>query len=93
MPWIAFAAISMALIVIGVAWGVVKRKRKGADWIIANNVSGAEGDSVMGGDLNQVHIVTASGVESLPEMPKEDVARELVLRAAEALHPVEDDHD
>ena len=70
-----------------------KRKRKGADWIIANNVSGAEGDSVMGGDLNQVHIVTASGVESLPEMPKEDVARELVLRAAEALQPVEDDHD
>ena len=53
-----------------------KRKRKGADWIIANNVSGAEGDSVMGGDLNQVHIVTSNGVESLPEMPKEDVARQ-----------------
>ena len=70
-----------------------KRKRKGADWIIANNVSGTEGDSVMGGDLNQVHIVTSGGVESLPEMPKEDVARELVRRAAEALTPVEDDHD
>ena len=70
-----------------------KRKRKGADWIIANNVSGAEGDSVMGGDLNQVHIVTSNGVESLPEMPKEDVARELVRRAAAALFPVEDDAD
>lgn len=70
-----------------------KRKRKGADWIIANNVSGAEGDSVMGGDLNQVHIVTSNGVESLPEMPKEDVARELVRRAAAALFPVGDDAD
>lgn len=70
-----------------------KRKRKGADWIIANNVSGAEGDSVMGGDLNQVHIVTSNGVESLPEMPKDDVARELVRRAAAALFPVEDDAD
>ena len=70
-----------------------KRKRKGADWIIANNVSGAEGDSVMGGDLNQVHIVTSNGVESLPEMPKEDVARELVRRAAAVLSPIEDDAD
>lgn len=62
-----------------------KRKRKGADWIVANNVSGAEGESVMGGDLNQVHVVTSGGVESLPEMAKEDVARELVARAADAL--------
>ena len=66
-----------------------KRKRKGADWIIANNVSGAVGDSVMGGDLNQVHIVSAAGVESLPEMPKDDVARELVERAANALAEME----
>ena len=70
-----------------------KRKRKGADWIIANNVAEVAGESVMGGDLNQVHIVSSNGVESLPEMPKEDVARELVRRAAEALNPVEDDDD
>jgi phosphopantothenoylcysteine decarboxylase/phosphopantothenate--cysteine ligase len=70
-----------------------KRKRKGADWIIANNVSSAEGDGVMGGDLNQVHIVTSAGIESLPEMPKEDVARELVARAATALQAVEEAHD
>ncbi len=70
-----------------------KRKRKGADWIIANNVSSAEGDGVMGGDLNQVHIVTSAGIESLPEMPKEDVARELVARAAAALQPTEEEHD
>lgn len=53
-----------------------KRKRKGADWIIANDVSG----DVMGGSLNAVHIVSDGDVESLPEMPKEDVARVLVER-------------
>jgi len=58
-----------------------KRKRKGVDWIIANDVSG----DVMGGAANTVHIVTASGVEDLPEMPKEDVARALVERMADAL--------
>ena len=71
-----------------------KRKRKGADWIVANNVAGSIGESVMGGDLNQVHIVTSGGVESLAEMPKEEVARELVRRAAEALvEPEEDPRD
>jgi phosphopantothenoylcysteine decarboxylase/phosphopantothenate--cysteine ligase len=58
-----------------------KRVRKGADWIIANDVSG----DVMGGDANAVHIVTAEDVISLPEMPKEDVARILVERFTDAL--------
>ena len=58
-----------------------KRKRKGADWIIANDVSG----DVMGGDDNIVHIVTDKGVDSLPEMPKSAVARALVERIANAL--------
>ena len=70
-----------------------KRKRKGADWIIANNVAFTEGESVMGGDINKVHIVTSKGVEELEEMPKEDVARELVRRAAEALVAPADDGD
>ncbi len=58
-----------------------KRKRKGADWIVANNVSG----DVMGGSANTVHIVTAKGTENLPTMPKDDVARILVERIADAL--------
>jgi len=62
-----------------------KRKRKGADWIIANDVSGAPGDSVMGGDANLVHIVTAKTVEELPEMAKGAVAQALVERIADAL--------
>jgi phosphopantothenoylcysteine decarboxylase/phosphopantothenate--cysteine ligase len=39
----------------------------------------------MGGDANTVHIVTGKDVVSLPEMPKEDVARILVERFADAL--------
>jgi len=58
-----------------------KRKRKGADWIIANDVSG----DVMGGSANTVHIVTSAGIEDLPEMPKEDVGRAIVERIARAL--------
>ncbi|MES2256133.1 MAG: bifunctional phosphopantothenoylcysteine decarboxylase/phosphopantothenate--cysteine ligase CoaBC [Pseudomonadota bacterium] len=53
---------------------VAKRARKGADWIIANDVSG----NVMGGDRNQVHLITATTQESWPEMAKAEVARRLV---------------
>ncbi|KPF62753.1 bifunctional phosphopantothenoylcysteine decarboxylase/phosphopantothenate synthase [Porphyrobacter sp. AAP60] len=55
-----------------------KRKRKVADWIIANDVSG----DVMGGDMNRVHIVSAEGVETLDEMPKSAVAMALAERIA-----------
>jgi phosphopantothenoylcysteine decarboxylase/phosphopantothenate--cysteine ligase len=58
-----------------------KRSRKGADWIVANDVSG----DVMGGAANAVHIVTADGVESLPEMPKDQVAEALIERIVNAL--------
>ncbi|WP_374414741.1 bifunctional phosphopantothenoylcysteine decarboxylase/phosphopantothenate synthase [Novosphingobium colocasiae] len=57
-----------------------KRQRKGADWIVANDVSG----DVMGGANNTVHIVRRDDVVSLPEMPKDDVARALVERFADA---------
>lgn len=63
----------------------IKRKRKGVDWIVANDVSGPVGQSVMGGADNQIHIVTSEGVETLEEMPKQEVARLLVARIAEAL--------
>jgi len=39
----------------------------------------------MGGARNRVHLVTADGVEDWPEASKEDVARHLVARIAEAL--------
>ena len=57
-----------------------KRKSKSADWIVANDVSPATG--IMGGDRNTVHIVSASGVESWPDLDKGDVARRLMDRVA-----------
>ena len=64
-----------------VANAVAKRARKGCDWIVANDVSG----DVMGGADNQVHLVTAAGVDSWPPAPKADVARRLAERIADAL--------
>jgi phosphopantothenoylcysteine decarboxylase/phosphopantothenate--cysteine ligase len=64
-----------------------KRRRKGADWIIANDVSGGPGKGVMGGEVNAVHIVSEAGVESLPEMAKHLVAEAIVARIATALGP------
>ncbi len=60
-----------------------KRKAKGADWIVANDVS--PGTGTMGGDRNRVHLITEKGVESWPEMSKAEVAEGLVVRAAEHL--------
>jgi len=58
-----------------------KRVRKGCDWIVANDVSG----DVMGGQDNQVHLVTADGVENWEKAPKSEVARRLTQRIAAAL--------
>ena len=60
---------------------VAKRGKKGCDWIVANDVSG----DVMGGAENAVHLVTETGVEDWPRMAKEEVARRLAARIAEAL--------
>ncbi|MGB3719157.1 MAG: bifunctional phosphopantothenoylcysteine decarboxylase/phosphopantothenate--cysteine ligase CoaBC [Hyphomicrobiaceae bacterium] len=62
---------------------IKKRRAKGCDWIVANDVS-AEGGA-MGGDRNTVHLITAQGTESWPPMAKIEVARRLVERAAEHL--------
>jgi phosphopantothenoylcysteine decarboxylase/phosphopantothenate--cysteine ligase len=61
-----------------------KLKRKGCDWIVANDVSPASG--VMGGDRNTVHLVTTEGVESWPSQSKDEVARHLIARIATALN-------
>ncbi|TBX28745.1 bifunctional phosphopantothenoylcysteine decarboxylase/phosphopantothenate--cysteine ligase CoaBC [Nioella sediminis] len=60
-----------------------KRARKGCDWIVANDVSPATG--IMGGSENKVAIVTAVGVEDWPRLSKEETARRLAVRIAEAL--------
>jgi len=58
-----------------------KRERKQCDWIVANDVSG----DVMGGETNQVHLITAEGVEDWPSASKRDVATRLAERIADAL--------
>ena len=60
---------------------IAKRARKGADWIIANDVSG----DVMGGDRNRVHLISAAGVEDWPEMSKTEVGLRLAARIASQL--------
>jgi phosphopantothenoylcysteine decarboxylase/phosphopantothenate--cysteine ligase len=60
---------------------VAKRQTKRADWIVANDVSG----DVMGGHRNRVHLVTNDEIENWPETSKEEVARRLIARIAEAL--------
>lgn len=58
-----------------------KLEKKGADWIVANDVSG----DVMGGDRNRVRILSRSGIEEWPEMSKEQVAEKLAEKIAAAL--------
>ncbi len=60
-----------------------KLKTKGADWIVANDVSPETG--IMGGDRNTVHIVTRSGVDTWPDMDKTRVAEQLMAEAAREL--------
>ncbi len=66
-----------------VANAEAKLKKKGCDWILANDVSPETG--IMGGDANTIHLVTADGVESWPPQSKDDVARALIERIAAAL--------
>ena len=60
-----------------------KLARKGCDWILANDVSADTG--VMGGDMNTVHLITKTAVESWPSQSKDAVAAALVARIAQAL--------
>lgn len=60
-----------------------KRRRKNADWIVANDVR--PGTGIIGGTENEVHLVTAEGVENWPRLGKEEVARRMAAQIAEAL--------
>jgi phosphopantothenoylcysteine decarboxylase / phosphopantothenate---cysteine ligase len=63
-----------------------KLKRKGCDWIVANDVSPATG--TFGGDRNTVHLLRREGseisVDDWPVMTKDEVAVALVAQVAEA---------
>ncbi len=82
---IGFAAETNDLI----ANATAKLARKGADMIVANDVStftgigGAQG--VMGGDRNRVRIVSHDGVDEWPEMTKQETADRIATLVAERL--------
>lgn len=58
-----------------------KLEKKGADWIVANDVSG----DVMGGDRNRVRMLSQAGIEEWPEMSKDEVAEKLAEKIAASL--------
>ena len=66
-----------------IANATAKRKRKGCDWIVANDVSPATG--IMGGPENDVTLITADGTEDWPRMGKDAVAARLAQKVADAL--------
>jgi phosphopantothenoylcysteine decarboxylase/phosphopantothenate--cysteine ligase len=66
-----------------VANATEKRRRKGCDWILANDVSPATG--VFGGERNTIHLVDGDTVEDWPAMTKQEVATRLAERVAAAL--------
>lgn len=84
---IGFAAETQNLIDHGSA----KLKKKGADYIVANDVSFDTGiggpGGVMGGDRNLVTLLSANNQEKWPEMTKDEVAERLVNTTIAALEP------
>ncbi|WP_380057870.1 bifunctional phosphopantothenoylcysteine decarboxylase/phosphopantothenate--cysteine ligase CoaBC [Falsihalocynthiibacter sp. SS001] len=60
-----------------------KRKRKGCDWIVANDVSPETG--IMGGDENAVVLISDRGAETWPRMGKTEVAARLAQNIASAI--------
>ncbi|MDI9409661.1 MAG: bifunctional phosphopantothenoylcysteine decarboxylase/phosphopantothenate--cysteine ligase CoaBC [Candidatus Pacebacteria bacterium] len=78
---IGFAAESESLI----ANAKIKLAAKGCDWIIANDI--AANGAVFGSDYNQVAIITAAGVESLPQMTKLEVANHITQRIISHFNP------
>jgi phosphopantothenoylcysteine decarboxylase/phosphopantothenate--cysteine ligase len=63
-----------------VALATEKRRRKGCDWILANDV--APGTGTFGGDANTIHLIDDTGVEPWPTLTKQAVAERLADRIA-----------
>ena len=66
-----------------IANATAKRKRKGCDWILANDVSPSTG--IMGGSQNDVTLIMENGSEDWPRMSKDAVAVKLAVKLVEAL--------
>lgn len=62
---------------------MAKHKRKGCDWIVANDVSPETG--IMGGSENAVTIISDDGAEVWPRLTKDQVAAKIAAKIAEAM--------
>lgn len=86
---IGFAAETQNLI----EHGASKLKRKGADYIVANDVSPDTGiggkTGVMGGDRNRVTLISKKKNDAWPEMTKQQVARKLAQLVVKQLATME----
>lgn len=60
-----------------------KFKKKGCDWIIANDVSATTG--YMGGDENKICLISTKQTEDWPLMSKKSVAKKLAAKICTAL--------
>jgi phosphopantothenoylcysteine decarboxylase/phosphopantothenate--cysteine ligase len=63
---------------------VEKRRRKGCDWLLANDVSPASG--TFGGDDNRLFLIREGGVDDWPKMSKVDAATRLAQTIADHFH-------
>ena len=62
---------------------ILKRKRKGCDWILMNDVSPETG--IMGGNENDITLISDKGIEDWPRMSKRSVAKLLVEKIVDEL--------
>ncbi|WP_155043655.1 bifunctional phosphopantothenoylcysteine decarboxylase/phosphopantothenate synthase [Paracoccus shanxieyensis] len=91
LAWIGHLTQDRPALVVGFAaetndvvpHATAKRLRKGADWIVANDVSPATG--IMGGSENAVTLISDAGADAWPRMGKDQVARRLADRIADTL--------
>ncbi|MDB6177496.1 bifunctional phosphopantothenoylcysteine decarboxylase/phosphopantothenate--cysteine ligase CoaBC [Paracoccus sp. Z330] len=91
LAWVSRLGLKRPELVVGFAAetddvvenATAKRRRKGCDWIVANDVSPDSG--VMGGPQNTVTIIRETGADSWPRMPKADVAIRLAREISEVL--------
>jgi phosphopantothenoylcysteine decarboxylase / phosphopantothenate---cysteine ligase len=60
-----------------------KRKRKGCDWILANDVS--PGTGAFGGDSNKMVLLTGEGEETWPRLSKREIGLRLAAKIAQFL--------
>ena len=73
---IGFAAETEAVLEHAIA----KRKRKGCDWILANDVS--DGTGTFGGERNRIQFIDGNGHEDWPDSTKAEVATTLAEKIA-----------